>query len=163
MNALNFFKFLQDKKGIRVPGKVRLLDPDYVIDVEDFEDKNGNVILNYMPVTSLPDNLTVKRRLSLASTSIKSLPNNLTVGGDLNLLEQGEFIEVFVDTPIEVLPNNLTVRRDLILNYTKVNSLPADLKVGGDLLLGPTTPLAQYNEFEIRQMAPGIKGDIWYN
>ena len=45
----------------------------------------GNLDLSYTPITSLPDNLTVKGGLNLSYTPITSLPNNLTVGKSLFL------------------------------------------------------------------------------
>ena len=91
----------------------------------------GNLDLNGTPITSLPDNLTVKGNLDLNNTPIISLPDNLTVGGSLSLH----------DTPI--------------------TSLPDTLKVGGSLDLRNTPLSKTHTVYQIRQMAPGIKGTIF--
>ena len=77
-------------------------------------------------------------------------PEDLDIKGDLDLH----------DTPITSLPDNLKVGGDLNLNGTSITSLPNNLQVGGDLGLG-YTPLSSKTEAEIRQMAPGIKGEIF--
>ena len=45
----------------------------------------GDLDLGNTPITSLPDNLSVRGNLYLYNTPITSLPNNLKVGGGLNL------------------------------------------------------------------------------
>ena len=45
----------------------------------------GDLSLRNTPITSLPDNLTVRGYLDLNSTPITSLPYNLKVEGNLNL------------------------------------------------------------------------------
>jgi len=100
--------------------------------------------------TITPEDLDVKGNLDLHDTPITSLPDNLKVKGDLNLN----------GTSITSLPNNLQVGGDLGLGYTKITSLPKNLKVKGNLYLN-NTPLSSKTEAEIRQMAPGIKGEIW--
>jgi hypothetical protein len=98
--------------------------------------KNGsqdNLDLKNTPITSLPDNLTkVEGSLYLENTPITSLPDNLTVGGYLDL----------ENTPITSLPDNLTVE--------------------GSLYLGNTPISKQYTKEQIKQMAPGIKGNIYF-
>jgi hypothetical protein len=84
----------------------------------------GSLLLNYTPITSLPDNLKVEGFLLLWNTKVTSLPNNLKVGGDLDL--EG--------TKITSLPNNLQVGGNLNLHYTPITSLPDDLKVGGNIM-----------------------------
>jgi hypothetical protein len=76
-------------------------------------------------------------------------PEDLDVKGDL----------YFLDSPITLLPDNLQVGGNLSLFNTKITSLPNNLQVGGDLLLSKT-PLSSKTEAEIRQMAPGIEGEI---
>jgi len=107
--------------------------------------------LNNTPITSLPDNLQVGGNLNLDNTKITSLPDNLQVGGNLNLN----------NTPITSLPNNLKVGGDLNLYNTKITSLPDNLQVGGGLDLANTPISKKYTEEQIKQMAPGVKGDIY--
>ena len=78
----------------------------------------GDLDLNYTPITSLPSNLTkVGGDLRLSYTKITSLLDNLTVGGNLNLS----------DTNITSLPYNLTVGGNLTVNgdlaYLNVTNL----------------------------------------
>ncbi len=91
-----------------------------------------------------------KGNLDLISTPITSLPDNLQVGGSLYL----------AGTPITSLPNNLQVGENLNLIRTPITSLPNNLKVGRTLLLSKTPLSKKYTEEEIRQMVPGVKGDI---
>ena len=100
------------------------------------------------PITELPDNLKVGGDLDLTDTPITSLPDNLTVGGNLNLsgteiteLPEGLTVAGWLDlsgTPITSLPENLTVGKNLYLYETPITSLPDNLKVGGDLDLTET-------------------------
>jgi hypothetical protein len=138
--------------------------------------KNGNkgdLDLRDTPITSLPDDLThVGGNLDLYGTKITSLPNNLTVGDSLNLndtpiaslpdnLIVGNNLWL-IDTPITSLPENLTVGSSLYLRNTKITSLPDDLTVEGDLFLQRTPISKQYTGEQIKQMVPGIKGDIYF-
>ena len=92
-----------------------------------------------------------KGDLDLRNTPITSLPNNLKVGGDLSLR----------NSSITSLPNNLKVGGYLDLEDTKITSLPNNLKVGGYLDLEDTPISQKYTQEEIRQMIPGVKGDIY--
>ena len=91
-----------------------------------------------------------KGYLDLRGTPITFLPNDLTVGGGLDL----------EDTPITSLPDNLTVGGYLYLNGTPITSLPDNLKVGGSLYLRNTPLSKTHTVYQIRQMAPGVKGRI---
>ena len=71
--------------------------------------------------------------------------------GDLDLSE----------TPITSLPNDLKVGGDLSLFNTKITSLPNDLQVGGDLNLHYTPISKKYTKEQIKQIYPGVKGDIY--
>jgi hypothetical protein len=66
------------------------------------------------------------------------------------------------NTPITSLPNNLKVGGYLSLRNTKITSLPNNLKVGRDLYLTNTPISKKYTQEEIRQMIPGVEGDIYY-
>jgi hypothetical protein len=92
-----------------------------------------------------------KGDLYLRDTPITSLPPDLKVGGDLDL-EGSE---------ITSLPSGLTVEGYLNLNETSIKSLPSDLSVGGNLYLSGTPLSESHTEEQIRQMAPGVKGDIY--
>jgi hypothetical protein len=112
----------------------------------------GYLYLENTKITSLPKNLTVEGYLALENTPITSLPKNLTVGGYLSLSY----------TSITSLPKNLTVGGYLSLSYTSITSLPDDLTVEGDLFLQRTPISKQYTGEQIKQMVPGIKGDIYF-
>ena len=89
--------------------------------------------------------------LHLSYTPITSLPNNLKVGGGLYLRS----------TKITSLPDNLEVRGSLGLSGTKITSLPDNLKVGGGLHLSNTPISKKYTKEQIKQMVPGVKGNIY--
>lgn len=112
----------------------------------------GDLNLNGTPITSLPNDLKkVGGSLYLRGNPITSLPVGLIVRGYLNLW----------GTAITSLPTGLKVGEDLNLNNTKITSLPDDLLVGGSLYLWNTSLSKKYTEKQIRQMAPGIKGNIY--
>lgn len=92
-----------------------------------------------------------KGDLRLRNTPITSLPPNLNIGDSLELY----------GTSITSLPPGLTVKGYLDLGYTPVASLPPDLSVGGILNLRGTPLSKSYTEEQIRQMAPGVKGNIF--
>jgi len=110
----------------------------------------GDLNLSRTPITTLPQGLTVGGNLNLTNTPITSLPQNLTVGGSLYLS----------NTPITTLPQGLTVRGYLYLYGTKITSLPQDLIVRRYVDLRNTPLSKKYNEEQIRQMVPGVKGEI---
>ncbi len=88
----------------------------------------GNLDLQGIAITSLPNNLVVGDWLDLRGSAITSLPDNLVVGGLLDL--QG--------IAITSLPNNLVVGGWLDLRGTAITSLPDNLVVGGSLDLYDT-------------------------
>ena len=90
----------------------------------------GDLDLNNLPITSLPNNLKVRGTLNLANTSITTLPDDLWVGVDLNLIN------------------------------TKITSLPEGLTVGGYLYLLETPIIKKYTKDEIRKMVPGVRRGI---
>ena len=89
--------------------------------------------------------------LDLTNTPITSLPQDLKVGGSLWLS----------NTPITSLPQGLTVGGNLDLGNTKITSIPQGLTVGGDLDLRGTPIAKKYTREQIKQMVPGVKGDIY--
>ena len=110
----------------------------------------GDLDLYNTPTTSLPNDLSVGGNLNLYNTKITSLPNDLQVGGNLDLSS----------TKITSLPNDLDVGGSLDLSNTKITSLPNDLQVGGSLDLSNTPVSKKYTEEQIKQMRPGVKGNI---
>jgi hypothetical protein len=89
----------------------------------------GNLDLEGITITSLPDNLSVAGGLYLQGcTGITSLPDNLSVAGGLDL--QG-------CTGITSLPDNLSVAGGLYLCGTGITSLPDNLSVKGSFYLDP--------------------------
>jgi len=93
-----------------------------------------------------------KGNLNLYGTPITSLPSGLSVGGYLSLY----------NTPITSLPSDLSVGDYLDLSYCKkLTSLPSGLSVGGNLILQGTPLSKSHTKEQIRQMAPGVKGDIY--
>jgi hypothetical protein len=130
----------------------------------------GDLDLGGTPITSLPQGLRVEGDLDLEDTKITTLSQSLTVGGDLYLgntkitsLPQGLTVGGNLDlgnTQITSLPQGLIVGGVLYLYGTKITFLPKDLTVGGNLYLRYTPLSKKYSEKQIRQMVPGVKGDI---
>lgn len=129
-----------------------------------------NLYLNDTPITSLPDNLKVRGSLLLTGTKITSLPKDLKVRGSLYLsgtgitslpegLEVGGTLDLRYSKIIS-LPKDLKVGGSLYLSRTKITSLPKDLKVGGNLELYDTGLSKTHTEDQIKNMCPGIKGEI---
>ena len=111
----------------------------------------GNLDLSETPITQLPNDLKVGGNLNLYRTPITQLPDNLTVGGDLYLS----------GTSITQLPNDLKVGGYLDLYGIPITQLPNDLKVGGNLNLKNTPLSKKYTKEQIKQMVPGVKGNIY--
>ena len=110
----------------------------------------GDLNLSKMNVPILPDNLIVGGNLFMYNSKISLLPNNLTVKGKM----------VLNSSTIQSLPDNLTVIKGLYIIDTNISLLPKNLKVQGDFVLYDTPLSKKYTEKQIRQMSPGIKGDI---
>ena len=110
MNTFNFLKFLEDKKGKKIPFKYKIIHAPETITDEDLQ-VGGTLYLYNTKITSLPDNLKVRGSLVLYNTPITSLPDNLKVGGGLDLN----------NTKITSLPDNLQVGGHLYLNNTPLS------------------------------------------
>jgi len=65
------------------------------------------------------------------------------------------------NTPITTLPQGLKVGGSLSLGSTPITTLPKDLKVGEGLNLINTPLSKKYTKEQIKQMYPGIKGEIY--
>jgi hypothetical protein len=107
------------------------IDPKEKIQQYIKDGNKGYLNLNNTSTTSLPDNFKVEEELDLRYTLITSLPDNLEVGGGLSLYG------------------------------TAITSLPNNLKVGGNLNLTHTPISEKYTEKEIREMVPGVRGNIY--
>ena len=83
-NIYNLFKFLEDKKGKKIPLRAKLIHAPETLTKEDLN-VEGDFYLYNKPLSSLPDNFQVERHLFLDSTKISSLPDNLTVERHLSL------------------------------------------------------------------------------
>ena len=119
----------EDNPFISQGGKERM-EKFYAGEIQEYI-KNGmigDLNLQFAPITSLPNNLTVGRDLYVNLTKITKLPDNLTVGGSLHLYR----------APITTLPPNL--------------------KIGGDLDLGRTPLSKTHSKDEIRAMVKNLKG-----
>ena len=140
MNYINFFKFLKDKEGKKIPDYINTMyyasqNPDYRLtqdQIDGFIDEKGNMRPpNMVLLKVFPDNAKIKGNLDVAEaqgTPIE-LPDNLTVEGNL----EGW------DSKISFLPNNLTVLGNVIISYTPtLRFLGKNIKVGGELLLHNT-------------------------
>jgi len=132
----------------------------------------GDLNLYGVPITSLPSGLSVGGYLNLGNTKITSLPSGLSVGGDLNLgdtsitslpsgLSVGGNLDLSYCKKLISLPSGLSVGGYLNLGDTPITSLPSDLSVGGDLISYDTPLSKSHTKEQIRQMAPGIKGNIY--
>lgn len=121
-NIYNLFKFLEDKKGRKIPFNAKLLHAPEVMTDEDLNVEGSLNLFNNSKITSLPDNLKVEGSLYLGSTKITSLPNNLQVGGGLHL------------------------------SYSQISSIPNNLQAEGDLTVSSTPLIGKYNREEIIQM-----------
>ena len=121
--------------------------------VQDYQQNGskGELDLRELQITQLPDNLTVRGNLVLIETQIAVLPKNLKVEGGLWLTR----------TPITQLPDNFKVGGSLFISDTGIKALPKDLQVEEDLYIGNTPIARKYSEEQIRQMVPGVKGDIF--
>ena len=117
--------------------------------------KNGSEGSLHLPnstIKFLPKNLTkVGGSLYLIDSQIEKLPDNLVVNGRLDLINCKNLQE---------LPNGLKVKTSLDLRNTNLTSLPSDLEVGSNLILLNTPIARMYTEKQIREMVPGVKGNI---
>jgi hypothetical protein len=112
---------------------------------------NGDLILENIDISELPEGLYVGGDLNLYYSPIKELPKGLKIGGDLDLY----------GSKIEQLPEGLKIGRDLNLQYSTMLSLPKGLKVYGDLNIDVSV-LSKLSDEQIYEMIePGfIEGKI---
>lgn len=126
------FKVLHDLENIglvNIDGKI--YDINNLPNVID-----GDLILNWTNVESLPDNLKITGQLSLIDAKhIFNLPDNLDVGETLNVS----------NTNIETLPANLQIGGSLLIFNTKITKLPDDLRVIGKILINQKLEYVPYH------------------
>ena len=117
------FEFLEEKGEHNAP-LLWKLENDIPITEKDL-DFEGDLILTYSDIESLPKGLKVGGDLDLFESKITSLPEGLEVGGDLDLSE----------TNITLLPKGLQVggklfiRGSAVINYS-FNELMDMIKPG---------------------------------
>ena len=132
-NIYNLFKFIENKEPKYGTPSSLALKIQYAPNEITKEDLYIEGDFLAEYSITYPDNLTVTGNLRFANINITSLPNNLTVGGNLEI------------------------------SNTKISSLPKNLKVEGNFIIYNTPLAKKYTEEEIRKMAPGIKGKIYFN
>ncbi len=75
-NVINFFKFLEDKAGKKLPLKYKALhDPQSITD-DDWPTQNTIDLRNTL-VTTVPDNLDIQGALNLDNTPVTEVPTNI--------------------------------------------------------------------------------------
>ena len=102
------------------------------------------------PKSITAEDLNIKGTLDLSTTDITTLPDGLEIESDLDLSY----------TKIASLPNNLKVGELLDLSNTPITTIPSSLKVGGGLLLRNTPISKKYTKEQLKQMLPGVEGEI---
>ena len=187
-DILNLFKFIESKKPkYKTPLVAKLMSSEPIasedliikgdVDLNRLNIKSlppglkigGDLKLSNTEIESLPSNLEVKQILWLNGTPIQNLPNDLKVGGlmlsDSDISSLPPNLEIDGDlnlnsTKIKTLSYGLKVGGDLYLIYSDIKSISPDLKVGGNLYLRDTPLSEKYTEEQLKQMLPGVKGEI---
>ena len=111
MNPISIYKFLNSKKGKKIPIIAKLIH-GLPLSKDELNIK-GSLDLSNTQIEFLPNNLNVGDSLYLYKTQIISLPDNLSVGGSLYLYY----------TQITSLPNNLNIGKDLYLGGTPLSKI----------------------------------------
>lgn len=122
----NFFKFLKEKRGEKMPFDIKLKYFPQEMTKEDLKQKDN--YLKYMfivePYSLTREELNIEGDLDLTGLAVRELPDNINVNGNLTLR----------DSFIEELPNNLTVTGNLDMGFTDIEILPDDIKLGKGLI-----------------------------
>ena len=144
----NFFKFLEDKRGEKMPFRVKLIG-NYHKFTEGELHIEGSLHLDTISqgsnTTKLPDNLKIEGNLNISNSKIKRLPDGLKVGGSIVGIESElEYIPdnftvfgvLFLtgSKKLKMLPKNLEVHKSLYISDTGIKRLPDDIKIGGSIL-----------------------------
>ena len=149
----NFFKFLEDERGEKIPLALKLLYDPKSLTKEDLNIKEDLVIHNILPVEELPNNLVIGNDLNIEfSNGIKRLPDDIKIGGSIlaansnleylpdNLYLKGD-LELNNCLNIKTLPRNLVIDGSLDIEESNIKELPDDIKIG-------TTLYADYTDIE---------------
>lgn len=168
----NLFKFIEDyNPKYRVPLELKILNDN----PESITYKDLNVIdnldLSRSDVKSLPDGLKISGNLWLDNSYIESLPDDLKVKGSLSL-NNCKYIESLPDdlkingwldlknTKIKMLPLGLEVNNVIEADNSEITIILKDIKVKGNVYLKNTPISKKYTEAQLKQMCPGIEGEI---
>lgn len=168
-NLYDLFQFIEDKEPqYRIPFKFKLLN-NQELTPEDLKVKKF-LDLSNTGITTLPDGLEAEDGLDLSDTNITSFPNGLKVNSSLwlsntpitsfpdNFKIEGEL--ALNNTKITTLPDNLEVGDNLYLQNSPITTIPSSLRVNGSLWLKDTPISKKYTKEQLKQMLPGVKGDI---
>lgn len=107
--------------------------------------------LLYYPEEITEDDLNVDESLDLRNSNLKTLPEGLIING---------WLDISIN-PISFLPKNLKINGTLAMHNTNISSLPKGLIVVSNLHLRNTPLSMKYTREQIKQMCPGIKGNIY--
>lgn len=156
MNAYNFLKFLQDKKGKDIPLKFKILFTPESITDEDLTTEES-LDLSFSELPSLPDNLNIGGSLLLRGSTLEQLPKNLRVGLSLSL----------PNTSIKELPDDLRVGFNLDIQLTPIKRIPYNLRIGNNFWIGGSKLDEYYADWEVAEMIKEkggyIKGKVYTN
>lgn len=109
MNIINFFEFLEDKKGRSIPVVAKLV---YGVPLTKGElTVRGDVFLQHSTTKTLPEGLHVVGSLVLYYSSIESLPKGLVVERALDLMFTG----------ISTFPKDIQVYGTVYLHETPLS------------------------------------------
>jgi hypothetical protein len=111
----------------------------------------GSLILyGLWNLRTIPGTVNIGKTLNMNSTGVRSIEKGLQLAGNLYAR----------NTYLTTLPSGMAVAGDVDLVGSKIEALPRDLKVGGKIDL-TNTPLSNKLSVEqIKQLIPGIKGEI---
>ena len=191
LNLFRFIEYYNPK--YRVPLELKILNDEEHItnkdlkingnlylgysDIESLPDGlevSGNLQLGNSYIKSLPDGLEVGGWLDLHNSYIKSLPDGLKVGGGLSV-NNCKYIESLPDnlkvggrlnlknTKIKIFPLGLEVESDIYADNSEITIILSDIKVKGNVNLKNTPISKKYTEAQLKQMCPGIEGEIIYD
>jgi hypothetical protein len=144
----NILNFLEDNEGKKHRYKNTFIWKDVFNESLTKEDLvfKGDLYLENLDISGLPEGLQVDGDLNLYSSPIQELPKGLKIGGDLDLY----------GSDIDKLPEGLKVGRDLNIQYSFISSLPKGLKVYGDLNID-SSKLSRFSDEELSKMIiPGF-------
>ena len=138
----NFFKFLEDKRGEKMPLQLKLVYDPKGITKEDLNVKQHLEIEGRkFNIKELPNNLKIEGALIIHKTKIKKLPDDIEVG-----------FGVYASySELEYLPNNLHTE-DVICNHSKLQDIPYNLRIDRTFNVANTPLTEKYSKEEIRKL-----------